>query len=79
MRVVEINEQTRLPLSLVAGFVCTLAGGIFWLTMLYADVAQAKRDIDGLRSEIKVLHDINARLARIEGKLDIETKPGKDQ
>lgn len=65
-----ITEGTLVPLSLVA----IVAGGIFWLSTLYAEV---KANTDGLsrieeRSDkyLTTVEDINKRLSRIEGKLD---------
>ena len=79
MKVVEINEQTKLPLGLVTGLICSLAGGIFWLTMLYADIASAKRDIVDMRSDLQVVHEINNRLAKIEGQMDLLVEEKKSK
>lgn len=78
MRVVEINEQTKLPLGLVAGLVCTLVGGVFWLTMLYADVAQAKRDIAKVEAALSVLNDMKADIAEVKGAINVLSAQKED-
>lgn len=79
MRVVELSESTRLPLgwtiSLVGGIIGVVVGAVFWLTVLYSDVAYAKRDLHSLEEKVdkklELLEKIDKRMGRIEVKLGI--------
>ncbi len=64
----KITENTLVPLSLVI----TLAGGIFWLTVIYSKT-EANAALGDRMST--ALESIDQRLSRIEGRL---TK-GNDQ
>lgn len=75
MKVVEINEGTRLPLGLVISMLGSVVGVVFWLTTMYADLASAKEQVKELKVEIKVLNRIDKRLSNIEGRLGIQSAP----
>lgn len=85
MKVVEINETTRLPLgwvvSIVGGLIGGVVGGVFWLTVLYTDVAYAKRDLASLEDKVdqklELLNRIDKRMARMEVKLGIISDDSK--
>jgi hypothetical protein len=85
VKVVELNEATRLPLglviSLVGGVITGVIGSVFWLTVLYSDVAYAKRDLSSLEEKfdkrIELLNSIDKRMARIEVKLGIVSDNSK--
>ena len=64
-----INENTVLPLSLII----TLMGGIFWLTIIYAQGKQNTADIaevKGAQSQYNhIMQSIDHRLSEIEGQM----------
>jgi hypothetical protein len=82
VRQIEITENTKVPLSalfsLLAIF-CTLGvGGIFWISTLYSDVAQAKRDIIEAKADNKEtqmsVRRIEAGVQQIKYKLGIKSE-----
>jgi hypothetical protein len=81
MPISKITAETMLPISLLG----VVAGGIFWLSVLYVNVEHATAEIAGIKEEIHNVNnsrasyrsklwanqrDIDRRLAKIEGKLD---------
>lgn len=74
MKVVEINENTRLPLGFVISLAVMVTGAVMWLSATHSDVAIAKSDIASLkdekREEQRILRSIDNRLSKIEGKLE---------
>lgn len=66
----KISEKTLLPISLIATFI----GGLWWLFSVGSDAAQAKKDVEELKSayrldnkedqEFKI--EVIDRLSRIE-------------
>ncbi len=70
---VDITEKTRVPLFWVAVSIPTLLGGMFWLTAIWQQGAEAARINDRqdrqLNSQIEILTDIRDRVIRIEEKL----------
>jgi hypothetical protein len=85
MKVLDINESTRLPLgwtiSIISAMIGGVIGGMFWLTMLYSDVAYAKRDLHSLENKVdqklELLNKLDRRMARIEVKLGIISDESK--
>jgi len=67
----KITESTLIPLSLLA----VLAGGIFWLSTLYAEVRTNSAAVAEMKMTqadgYKSLQSIDQRLSRIEGKLGL--------
>jgi len=67
----QLTEKTLIPVS----FILIIAGAIFWLTEIWANTEENTRATRTLKSElheeIRVLHSIDRRLSRIEGKLNI--------
>lgn len=65
-----ITENTLIPISILG----VIAGGIFWLSTIYAQGMQNAKDIDSLTSELKEIsieikshnQQVIDRLARIE-------------
>ena len=76
MKSAEINEKSTIPISLlivVAGAVVSIA---LWLSSMFADVAQAKRDIIELNQKDKekshILNKLDHGLIRIQERLGID-------
>ena len=84
-RQIEITENTKIPLYIVGVvfvFISTSGvGGVFWFSTLYADVAQAKKDIsalyDGQKETSKILRKLDRGMIRVQDKLGIEV-PDED-
>ena len=72
-RSVEIDEKTKVPLFAVLAalsvLIPMLAGGIFWMTSIDAKASQSA-------SIVEMVIDMNARLIRVEQKVD-DLKGGK--
>ena len=71
----EINEKTRIPLSLVL----TICLGVAWLVRLESRVNVDSKQIEDTASlqkkHLETVQSINTRLSRIEGKLRIVSTP----
>ena len=63
----KLTAETMVPISIIA----VLAGGIFWLSVMYADLSHATSQIDSLKTDMERINVIDTRLSRIEGKIDI--------
>jgi len=66
-----LSENTLVPIS----FVVFVIGGMVWLTTIYAQGSANQYEIEKLRSHdgliLDKLDDIQKRLSRIEGHLEI--------
>ena len=66
----DINERTKIPLFAVIGSIPIIVGGIFWLTVIYAQVSEAARINSRQDEEIyrqgQVLNQIGADIAEIK-------------
>ena len=65
-----ISEKTAVSL----GLVIVLAGGIVWLSTVFAQVRHNGEQISELKEHAKVVESIDRRLSRIEGKLNIQPR-----
>lgn len=67
----KITESTLIPLSLVI----TLAGGIFWLTVMHSESQANSRALQALEAKqdkyLETVQKIDRRLANIEGRLGV--------
>lgn len=67
---IDITEKTRVPLFAVLVSIPTLLGGMFWLTAIWQQGAEAARVNDRqdrqLNSQTEILNDIRDRVIRIE-------------
>ena len=65
----------KIPLASVAAIISAIVGASIWLNTVYQEIASAKTDILDLRETIQNSNinqmEINRRLAKIEGKLEI--------
>lgn len=86
IRVVELDENTRIPLRVIWVVGSAAMGGVIWLTVLFvtvstmkSDIASASAKIEGIekdrvvkRDEFKQdLYEIKVQLARISERLGI--------
>lgn len=86
MRAVEINDQTQVPLAwlvTVSVFLATTgAGGVFWLSTMYSDLAQAKRDIVETKSDnreiVSTLRRLDRNMLKVQVKMGIRPEPNED-
>ena len=85
-RIAEVfGTETLIPVSILS-FVC---GGVFWLSVMYADLSHANAQIISMKQEMQAGRDIrrthssrmwenqraiDRRLSTIEGKLDFLIK-----
>ncbi len=67
---IDITEKTRVPLFAVILTIPTLLGGMFWLTAIWQQGAEAQRVNDRqdrqLNNQTDILNDIRDRVIRIE-------------
>lgn len=65
-----IDERTKIPLFTALSAVAFIVGGAMWLTIIYADVAEAKRINEKqdrqIQNQTEILTDIRDRIIRIE-------------
>jgi hypothetical protein len=75
MKSLTLDDQTKVPFRWLIGVVVgTVAGGAFWLSTMYSDLAQAKREIAEQKVDQK---DIKKTLERIDrGLLKVQVKMG---
>lgn len=69
-----ITKDTLVPIGIAAASVTVLAGGIFWLSTLWADVQNLKTNQGKLEAQIYQTNDtvsrISEKLIRLESKTD---------
>lgn len=69
---VAITGKTMVPISLVI----SLIGGSGWMTKVHSTVEKNTAQISEVKEKeeetLKVLREINTRLSRIEGRLEVE-------
>lgn len=69
-----ITKDTLIPVGIAAASVAILAGGIFWLSILWSDVQNLKTNQGKLEAQIFQTNDtvskISERLIRLETKTD---------
>lgn len=71
-----ITDKTLIPLGLA---VIAIGGGSMWLTSVYATGIQTRQMVEQIQSDRteskkeynKILIEINSRLARMEGRMEI--------
>lgn len=70
----KLDDKTTVPLWSILVSVPTFIGGIFWISAIYYDVAQAKVEISKVSFKqdqyLETLIEIKTTLARIEEKLN---------
>ena len=62
-----ITSGTMIPIS----FLIVLCGALLWLSTIHANLTHASADILVIKNQIREVADIDKRLSRIEGQLDI--------
>ena len=68
LTVPKITESTLVPIGLVIVFL----GGVAWITDIKVTTDQNKEILTRIEKEyVRVIRDIDERLSRIEGKLDM--------
>lgn len=80
MKSITIDDQTHVPLKWVVGVALTLlttgGGGVFWLSTMYSDLAQAKREIASQKEDqketVKTLRRMERALLKVQIKMGIE-------
>jgi len=86
MKSLTLDDQTRVPFKWLVGvavfMLTTGAGGVFWLSTMYSDLAQAKREINeqkGDQKEMrKILERIDRGLLRVQIQLGIDPESKKE-
>lgn len=66
----KLTESTFIPLSLAWAAVASVIGSVMWLTTIFVQGNANAKEIEGLKSEMKVLHEIRERVIRIEEKVE---------
>jgi len=80
MKELTLNDQTSVPFKWLVGvavfMLTTGAGGVFWLSTMYSDMAQAKREINEQKGDQKEMRKILERIDR--GLLRVQIQLGID-
>lgn len=66
----KISESTTIPLSVLGTLGVAGVGIVMWLTTIFVQGNANANEIKELKAEIKIIYEINARVIRIEDKLE---------
>lgn len=66
----KLSESTLVPIGLLGTVTVSLIGGVMWLTTIFVQGNANAKEIEGLKGEFKVLHEIRERVIRIEEKME---------